>query len=110
MHRYFKRKANQKKANKKEAEALPPPAIYINVHRQNKEDIEKVIGSSADTFGKFDILTTDDIKREDGGDCNQSGVEDSLQARPEKRVLVVTAIIFGLAAVGGAALWIKAAF
>ncbi len=64
MCRYFKREADRKKANKRKSKAPPPPTIYINTHRRSKEDIEKIIGSSADALGKFNVLTTDDIEIE----------------------------------------------
>ncbi len=108
MYRYFKRKANRKKADRKKAKASPPPAIYINTHRRSKEDIEKIVGSSSDTFGKFGILTTDDIEIENGSDCNESEVNDSSRDRPAQKTLVITAAVLGLVALGGAALWVRA--
>lgn len=45
----------------------PSPTIYINTHRRNQDSdrIDKIIASDSDIFADFEVLTTDDIAKED---------------------------------------------
>ncbi|MGB3787277.1 MAG: hypothetical protein WA949_04655 [Phormidesmis sp.] len=66
-----------------------------------------MIGSSSNTLGKFNLLTTDDLKDDlkidSGKDLKELEVRDSLRARSARRNLAIAAVVLGLAAIGGAA-------
>ena len=114
MNRYFKRKANRKKARQRSAKDSLPSAIYVNAHRRSKENIEKIIGLSSDAFDEFNVLTTDDIKTDDikvesYQDSTRPRRKESLRDRLARQPLAIAATVLGLAAVGSAALWIRVA-